>query len=571
MSHSAISMSKRGMHRKLSALAVMALLLTMVLSACGGDPQSQQTASQNKTAFDKAIAHAKSIGVPDAYVQPIIAQSTSLKQTNAPLALLSDQPATLYYSNLSQRYRMLTLQVQGVEIQATQQLDFQASQDLQDLGTALSQRQAQGFVSAKKFADILSQQQTALSKASLPKDYIQISGQAKDATSALHLMGPTNDKLNSLRTVVNQLKASKLDTTSANQQVNEDVQAFRDATHPDDFGQLMTRIDAQMRQMATFSTQAIPYVGAAKLQQFSANIALMKQYGMDTTQYDKNLSKDKTALDNAKSLEDFLKVSSQIDSDLTGAELPMLKGQANYLLKQYHQKVKQFGDTHQYHNAYNNTTYRLGYEYDTNGVGEDLDAAVASDVTKDDFQSDIDWIGYEMEHLQAMADDAKDKTPYNQPHATDLRLMKRHNVATSGTVIVVSFIEQAVRVYKDGKLLHSTLVTTGQYDKPSVPGFWHIFLRQSPTVFKSSEPKGSALWYPDTKINYAMEYHSGGYFFHDSWWRQLYGPYTPFPHYDPSGDETFGGTGSHGCINMPPSEASWLYQNTGYNTPVIMY
>ena len=38
----------------------------------------------------------------------------------------------------------------------------------------------------------------------------------------------------------------------------------------------------------------------------------------------------------------------------------------------------------------------------------------------------------------------------------------------------------------------------------------------SPTEKRgSSEPKGSAFWYPPTDIQYAMEYHDGGYFFHE--------------------------------------------------------
>jgi len=37
------------------------------------------------------------------------------------------------------------------------------------------------------------------------------------------------------------------------------------------------------------------------------------------------------------------------------------------------------------------------------------------------------------------------------------------------------------------------------------------------------------------------------------------------------GDESFSGNGSHGCINMPEDQAGWLYNNTGYNTAVIIY
>ena len=174
-----------------------------------------------------------------------------------------------------------------------------------------------------------------------------------------------------------------------------------------------------------------------------------------------------------------------------------------------------------------------------------------------------------MTSLKAMEADYADKTPWNQPHATDAQMMQYYG-ATQGMVIVVSFVEQTARVYNNGQLVKAFQIVSGQFAKPSPPGFWHIFDRESPTVFKSSEPKGSAFWYPNTNIQYAMEYRADGYFFHDSWWRTYYGVGNNFPHYDPGG-EAFAGTGSHGCINMQPTDAGWLYNNTTYGTAAILY
>jgi hypothetical protein len=215
----------------------------------------------------------------------------------------------------------------------------------------------------------------------------------------------------------------------------------------------------------------------------------------------------------------------------------------------------------------------LDYEYDQQGIGSDADAAVQSAQTADDYQAAIDLINNDLLHLKAMEADYTDSTPWNQPHATDIQLMKHYNLdsSNSGEVFVVSLVEQTLRYYNNGQLVRAFHITSGQFDKPSPPGFWSIFQRQSPTIFKSSEPKGSAFWYPDTNINYAMEYHEGGYFFHDAWWRADYGPGTNFPHYDSGGDETFAGNGSHGCINMQEQEAGWLYQNSSYGAAVILY
>src|SRR5579859_7446120 len=54
-------------------LLVMLLLgLTVLVSACGGDPRVQQSASQNKAQLDTLIQHAQQIGVPASLLQPIL-------------------------------------------------------------------------------------------------------------------------------------------------------------------------------------------------------------------------------------------------------------------------------------------------------------------------------------------------------------------------------------------------------------------------------------------------------------------------------------------------------------------
>ena len=564
-----LTVSRRRIRKGILAISIT-LTTMLLLSACGGSPQLQQQATQSKTQLDSAITHAESIGVPHTMLQPILTQESQISRTDAPLSLFTDQPVTNYYSNVALRYRMLTLQVRGLEAQATQQLDYQATLDLQTLEGALAQRQSQGFIEAKTFANQLTQYQNQMAQAQYPKNYLQISSGARDTTQALHLMGPTYDKLTALQQVIGQLHASNLDTTALNQQAQYDMQLFRSANKPADFTQVADQVNTELLETTTLSTQAIPYVGAAKLKQFSADIKQMKQYNMDVTAFQKSLDADQTALDQARTISDFLKVAAQIDTDLNSVQFPMLKGHVNYLLKQFHQEVTNWGNTHQYHDAFNNTNYSLDYEYDQQGIGSDADSAVQSAQTQDDFLAAIDLINSDMLHLKAMEADYADKTPWNQPHAADTQLMQNYKV-TSGQVIVVSLIEQSLRLYQNGKLVQAFQITSGQFDKPSVPGFWHIFLRQSPTVFKSSEPQGSAFWYPNTNINFAMEYHDGGYYFHDSWWRVNYGVGTNFPHYDTGGDEAFAGTGSHGCINMQEDQANWLYHNTAYGTPVIMY
>ncbi len=570
MAYLTVPRPQRPMSKRLLVIIIAMLLTMLLLSACGGDPQTQQKASQSKTSLDRLLSQAQSIGVPDNLLQPIMQQEIQLSSTNVPITVFSDQSATDYYTNLAQRYQILAVQVRGLEDQATQQLDYQATLDLQAFEVALAERQAQGFVEAKIFADQLTDDQNLLAKAQYPKDYIQISANARRSTQALRLMGPAFNTLTSLQQTIKQLQASHLDVTALNQQAQDDLQIFRTASTPEAYTQLIDQMNAQLQETKVISTQAIPYVGAAKLKQFSADIDLTKQYGQDVTSFRQRLTADQAALNQAKTISDYLKVSAQIDQDIASIQFPMTQGQVNYLLKQFHQEVTNWGNAHQYQDRYDGGSYNLDYEYDLQGIGTDVDTAVQYAQTLDDYQTAIAIIQNDMANLKAMEADYGDKTPWNKPHATDLQLMNHYDL-TSGQVFVVSLIEQTLRLYQDGKLINSFYVTTGQYARPSPPGVWHIFYRASPTKFKSSEPKGSAFWYPDTKINYAMEYHDGGYFFHDSWWRADYGPGTNFPHYDSGGDESFAGNGSHGCINMQEDQAAWLYQNTAYGDAVLIY
>jgi len=560
--------------RKSTFTTAVVLLLAMLLGACSGDPQAQQLATTQHTHLNTSLAHARDIGVPASMLAPIVKQEQALQKSSAPFSLFSDAPATDYYNNLAQRYQQLAIEVGDVETKVTQQFDYQAYRDIQDFENALAGRQAQGFVEVKTFAAQLAQDQTLLAKARYPKDYLQISNSAQRSTLALHLMGPAYDQLQSLLAASQQLNASHVDITAFTQQEQDDLMLFRSATQPEDFSSLMDQLNTQLQEAQVFSIQAIPYVGAyqgaLKLQEYNADINEAKKYGEDVKAFQQRFIIDQNNLATANA-NDYATILSQLDNDIAAMQIPLIRGKANYSLKQFQQEVQIWGNHHQYLNTFDNQSYRLDYEYDTQGVGSDAADAVQSAQTVDDYQATITLIQNDLVHLKAMETDYGDGTWWYHPHKADLSLMQYYNLNGAGTVIVVSLIEQALRFYQNGQLVKAFQITTGQYARPSPPGLWNIFLREHPTEFKSSEPKGSAFWYPPTKIEYAMEYHDGGYFLHDSWWRADYGQGTNFPHYDSGGDETFAGNGSHGCINMAPNDVAWLYQHTEYGVAVIVY
>ncbi len=309
--------------------------------------------------------------------------------------------------------------------------------------------------------------------------------------------------------------------------------------------------------------------GQLQLETFQEWIGLMQQYDGQTGTYAQELLGDRATLDGAKTDAAYQSALQSLQQHTSAIQMPAMKNEANYQEQQLAQEAATWGKAHTYHDSYNNTTYQLGYEYGDNGMLGWVQDELASAKTLADYQQAIEDTNTYLYNFQAYQTNASDSTPWDKPHQTDLQLMEHYRVSGQN-VVVVSLGEQTMRIYNNGALVKAFHVTTGRPEKPSLPGFWSVEEKLSPTVFKSDEPPGSAYWYPDTPITYAMLYHSGGYFLHDSWWRADYGPDTQFPHYDSSGD-SFSFDGSHGCVNISTENAGWLYNYVELNTHIIIY
>jgi lipoprotein-anchoring transpeptidase ErfK/SrfK len=306
-----------------------------------------------------------------------------------------------------------------------------------------------------------------------------------------------------------------------------------------------------------------------QLQAFQQWIALMKQYGGNIDSYQQQFDADQQALNDAATQADYQKALTTLNAHVATIEIPAMKNEAQNLQTKLSQEAASWGQQHTYYNAYNNTTYPLGFEYGPDGIGGWAQSDLSSAKTSADYQQAIENLNMYLMHFQAFTANSGDPMPYNQPHKTDLQLLQANN-DMNGRALVVSLSEEAMRVYDHGKLVNSFLVTTGQPDLPTPPGNWWIESHQTHITFKSIFPKGSPYWYPDTPINYAMQYHTDGFFVHDSWWRNDYGPHTDFPHVDSSGN-TSSTHGSHGCVNLRTADSAWVYNFVQLFTPVIVY
>lgn len=316
-------------------------------------------------------------------------------------------------------------------------------------------------------------------------------------------------------------------------------------------------------------TLALQQQGAMQLQAFEQWIALMQQYGGKVDTYQQQYSSDRQALQAATTDADYQRALNTLNGHVAAIKLPALQTEALSLQQKLSQEATAWSNGHTYYDSYNGVTYNLGYEYE-GVVNYPAQSLLDNSSTIADYQYDIEQLQGWLTNFQAYQQNFTDKTPYNQVHATDTQLMQHYGY-TSGIVIVISLSEQAMRVYQDGKLVNAFLVVTGMPGHPSLPGSWWIESKLTNITFTSGKQPGQDGYYPPTPIAYAMQYHSGGYYIHQSWWRSQYGPGNQFPHVDPNGT-SFAYEGSHGCVNMSTDNVQWLYNFVSVNsTRIIMY
>lgn len=565
------------MHRKGSFRSTHIMLVGMLagmmllITACGGSLQSQAQLNQSKAVLDQTLRHARSIGIPESALKPIIKQEQQLSSTGAPFTLFNDQPITDYNTKLANNYQQLEIQAESIVSSVSAQYNIQAQQDLQFFQTSLSTLKQKRVGNTQAFTAQYNQDSSLLAVAQYPKDYVAISNDAQKAIDALALSNTTFNQLKTFNSTINQMKAAKLDVTAMQTQYQNDLATFNIATTSIEFQNLGTILNAQYQEALVSSIQALPFVSIAKLGEFKSQLSLLKTYGMDASPYQPLYDADKAAMKKASTITAFLAISQKIDADIASMHDDLVQGASHYLITELDREANTWGKAHAYHDKFDGNNYIYTAGYTLPGIGFWLNRELGWAWQPSDYQAVVDEENNEFFNLHMLEQDYSDKTPYNKVHETDLEMMQHYPSLQHGMVLMISQVEQAMRVYQDGKLIRSFHVTTGRVERPALPGVWTVQDRKSPDEFKSTDPPGSPYWYPPTPIQYAILYHWGGFFVHDAWWRVNFGPGTQFPHYDVGGDESFAGNGSHGCVNMQSNDAAWVYANTDWNTQIAMY
>jgi lipoprotein-anchoring transpeptidase ErfK/SrfK len=113
---------------------------------------------------------------------------------------------------------------------------------------------------------------------------------------------------------------------------------------------------------------------------------------------------------------------------------------------------------------------------------------------------------------------------------------------------------KSMSVYEGGKLLKTMPVSLGKPSTPSSSGTMVIMQRAAETVFDTRAEMGPREGYR-VNIQWAQRITWGGQFIHSA----------PWSVWDQGRDNV-----SHGCINLSPSDAKWLFDRTEVGDPVTV-
>ncbi|MDO5135445.1 MAG: peptidoglycan binding domain-containing protein [Eubacteriales bacterium] len=128
------------------------------------------------------------------------------------------------------------------------------------------------------------------------------------------------------------------------------------------------------------------------------------------------------------------------------------------------------------------------------------------------------------------------------------------------TYIEVDLGVQHMYYYRNGSLIFDSDFVSGDMryeDRRTPEGIYTLYFKKSPEVLKGRLLPDGTYEY-EAPVSYWMPF-NGGVGFHDAPWQPYFG-----------GDRYLSG-GSHGCINLPPSSAAYLYELIDYSVPIVCF
>ncbi len=111
--------------------------------------------------------------------------------------------------------------------------------------------------------------------------------------------------------------------------------------------------------------------------------------------------------------------------------------------------------------------------------------------------------------------------------------------------IVVSLADQTLVAYENGSPVATFPISSGKAWTPTPVGRFQIYNR-----YRSQRMIGPGYDLPDVPY---VQYFVGNYALHGAYWHNLFGSPT-----------------SHGCVNLRPEDAAWLWDWAGMGTEVVV-
>lgn len=139
-----------------------------------------------------------------------------------------------------------------------------------------------------------------------------------------------------------------------------------------------------------------------------------------------------------------------------------------------------------------------------------------------------------------------------EERAVALAVPQARPEGVAGRWIAVNLYEQTLTAYEDDRMVYATLVSSGLDKWATRPGLFSVYAR-----LRADRMRGAAE--PDLSDFYSLEdvpyvlYFDGDIALHGQYWH-----------------DRLGFKRSHGCVNLSPADARWVYDFAGKGTPVLV-
>lgn len=219
------------------------------------------------------------------------------------------------------------------------------------------------------------------------------------------------------------------------------------------------------------------------------------------------------------------------------------------------EKGNYYNDAEKFDKHLNKFVKKLAKKVDTLGKPRPFHTTSGLDVTVQG--GNYGWKIDQKKERKALRKNIKERQSISREPVYSSREKYKKNHGLGSTYIEVNLTEQHLYYYKKGKIVVDSPIVSGRMERSrfTPPGVYFLTYKQRDRVLRGRPlPDGTPSY--ESPVSFWMPF-NGGIGLHDASWRG-----------------SFGGTiykysGSHGCINMPYSNAKKVYQLIDKDVPIV--